>query len=383
MNSTLIFKDKSKLSPRYLPNELPHREKEISLLLQIYNFYELPDPESFQLNISQIVGPTGIGKTSTVLLFSKVLESKCKKQGINLRIIYINLKLLGGNKYIIYKYLMEKICPDIPPQGLSGEEMLKYILTFTRQNKTYVLIILDEIDYLLKISKEIGILYDLTRLNEFEPDYNCFIKGVVFIARSREFHNKIDSAEQSTLGKLPIEFKPYSVKELADIINKRCLESFNNGVIGSDVIDEVALITTSSKIKGDVRYALELLLYTGNLIDANGMDRITINDIIKVNSKIGRSYSLEDLKEISDEQIMVLQAITSTIKYKKKNYIELKEIRKSIYELVNEKGIKKLELEDTIYDLEKRDIIEVKSIKEIGLNKISIEEAERIIKNNR
>ena len=36
-------------------------------------------------------------------------------------------------------------------------------------------------------------------------------------------------------------------------------ESFNPNVVGTDIIDEVSLITTSSHVGGDVRYALDLL----------------------------------------------------------------------------------------------------------------------------
>jgi Cdc6-like AAA superfamily ATPase len=109
-----------------------------------------------------------------------------------LKTAYINLKLQGGNKFAIYRFLLERIAPELPAQGLSAEEMLRYLLRYLRENKQYALIIMDEIDYLIKTSKDTGIIYDLTRLNEFEPDKPCNVKGVVFIARSTEFYNKLD-----------------------------------------------------------------------------------------------------------------------------------------------------------------------------------------------
>ena len=75
MPESAIFLDRSKLSPRYIPKELPHREKEIE---KIYHTFRdsFSSPESFPLTIMQIVGPAGIGKTSTVLSTMKILDDQ-------------------------------------------------------------------------------------------------------------------------------------------------------------------------------------------------------------------------------------------------------------------------------------------------------------------
>ena len=164
-----IFKNKSKLSPRYLPDELPHREGEIQQIVRVFS--ELPkDPDRFPLTILQVIGAAGIGKTSTVLRSSKILEELFAKNRLKLKNVYINMKLQGGNKFAIYRFLLERIAPELPAQGLSAEEMMRYLLQYLRQNNQYALIVIDEIDYLVKSSKDIGIIYDLTRLNEYEMD---------------------------------------------------------------------------------------------------------------------------------------------------------------------------------------------------------------------
>ena len=145
--------------------------------------------------VLQIIGPAGIGKTSTVLKFSRILGEDFAKNRLKIKTAYVNLKLQGGNKYAIYKFLLERIAPELPAQGLSAEEMLRYLLRYLSENKIYALIILDEIDYLIKVTKDSGIIYDLTRLNEFDPDKPGNVKGVIFIARSIEFYSKLDQAE--------------------------------------------------------------------------------------------------------------------------------------------------------------------------------------------
>lgn len=378
MSESRIFHDRSKLSSRYIPNELHHRETEMSLLLTMFKDSYIK-PDEFLFSTPQIVGRSGIGKTSTILKFSKMLENEFIKSGLTLKVAYINLKLQGGNKYAVYRFLLEKIAPELPSQGLSAEEMLRYLLSYLTENKLYIMIILDEIEFLLRSNKDSGIIYDFTRLNEFDLSKHCNVIGVVFIARSTDFHDKIDSSELSTLGRLPIEFKPYSIDEISDILLTRTSESFNPNVVGTDIIDEVSLITTSSQVGGDVRYALDLLLYAGNLAEANGSDRITLDQIRKVHGYNKPSLTIEDLKELPKSHLLTLMAILKVQSKRKKQYIELKEIRVYALELADEYKIKKFEFEDSMNDLLERKIVEMKSLKEIGMNITSLVELEPLL----
>ncbi|MFZ0356568.1 MAG: AAA family ATPase [Nitrososphaeraceae archaeon] len=378
MSESRIFHDRSKLSSRYIPDELHHREKEMSLLLTIFKDSYIK-PDEFLFSTPQIVGRSGIGKTSTILKFSKMLENEFIKSGLTLKVAYVNLKLQGGNKYAVYRFLLEKIAPELPSQGLSAEEMLRYLLSYLTENKLYTLIILDEIEFLLRSNKDSGIIYDFTRLNEFDLSKHCNVIGVVFIARSTDFHDKIDSSELSTLGRLPIEFKPYSIDEISDILLTRTSESFNPNVVGTDIIDEVSFITTSSQVGGDVRYALDLLLYAGNLAEASGSDRITLDQIRKAHGYNKPSLTIEDLKELPKSHLLTLMAILKVQNKRKKQYIELKEIRVYALELADEYKIKKFEFEDSMNDLLERKIVEMKSLKEIGMNITSLVELEPLL----
>jgi archaeal cell division control protein 6 len=374
-----IFLDRSKLSARYVPRELPHREKQISLIQSVFK-NSSDRPEDFILTTLQIIGPAGIGKTSTVMKFSEVLETEFKKAGLRLKIAYINLKLQGGNKYAIYRFLLEKIAPELPAQGLSAEEMLRYLLSYLRENKIYVLIVLDEIDYLIRSSKDSSIIYDFTRLNEFDLTQHCNVLGVIFIARSTEFYNKIDQAELSTLGRVPIDFPAYTSEQVSDILIKRCSESFNPNIIGTDIIDEVSLITVSKQINGDIRYALDLLLFSGQLAEAQGFGRVTLDQIRKVHGHSHTSITTEDIIDLPRNQLLALMAVVKTLQVRRKQYVELKEIRLHALELADEYKVKKFDVEDYLDDLLNRKIIEIKSLKEIGINGTALNELEPILK---
>jgi archaeal cell division control protein 6 len=378
MSESSIFRDRSKLSPRYIPDELPHREKQIEQLQRAFK-ESYSKPDKFPLTVLQIVGPAGIGKTSTILKFSKLLEEEFLRNKLKIKTAYINLKLQGGNKYTIYRLLVERIAPELPAQGLSAEEMLRYLLHYLYENKTYVLIILDEIDYLIKVTKGNGIVYDLTRLNEFDPGKPCNVKGVIFIARSTEFYNKLDSAELSSLGRVPIEFPTYSIKQVSNILVNRCSEAFNTKAIGSDLIDEISKITTSPTVNGDVRYALDLLLYAGNLAESQGTGRVNIDQIRKVHGQIHPTITTEEIEHLSKNHVFTLMALIRALRLKKREYVDLKEIRIHALQLAEEFKLKKLDIEDYLDDLHIRNVIEIRSLKEIGMHGASLQELEPIL----
>ena len=379
MTESAIFLDRSKLSPRYIPSELPHREKEIEKIHHAFR-ESFSSPERFPLTIMQIVGPAGIGKTSTVLATMRLLEDQFSKNRLKMKVAYVNLKLQGGNKYAIYRFILEKIAPELPAQGLSAEEMLRFLLRYLIENKTFAFIVLDEIDYLIKITKDSGIIYDLTRLNEFDPESPCHVKGVIFIARSTDFYSRLDQAELSSLGRIPMKFPMYNLKQVSDILSKRCSEAFRPRVVGSDLIDKVSEITISTAVKGDIRYSLELLLYAGNLAESDSTGTVSLEHIMKVHSQIHPSLTLDQIRELPKNQLVTLLAVAAAMRIRDKNYVDIREIRSHAIAICEDLKVRKLEIEDHLDDLRMRNIIEIKSLKEIGINSVSVEELQTVLR---
>lgn len=378
MSESAIFFDRSKLSPRFIPEELPHREHQVEQILHVFSG-AANDPDKFPLTILQVVGVAGIGKTTTVIRSTKIIEEEFAKNRHKLKTAYINLKLQGGNKFAIYRFLLERLAPDLPAQGLSAEDMLRYLLRYLRDNNQYALVVMDEIDYLIKTSKDTSLVYDLTRLNEFDPEKPCNVKGVLFIARTTDFYSKLDPAELSTLGRVPLEFSQYSLEEASDILASRCEQAFNPRAMGSDVIDQVAKITTAAEVNGDVRYALDLLLYAGNLAESQGQDHVTLEHVRKVHGQTHPTITTEEIEQLSRNHVISLVAVVRALKSRKKQYVELKDVRLHADELAEQFGVKKMEVEDYLDDLKVRKLVEMRSLKEIGLHGASLAELEPVL----
>ncbi|MGD0330415.1 MAG: AAA family ATPase [Nitrososphaeria archaeon] len=369
-----IFKDREKLSPRYVPLILPHREKQIESL---YNSFReaLADPSRALLKIIQIVGPAGSGKTSSVLRFGQRFEQDAAKLKRDIRHVYVNLKLQGGSRVVLYRYLLEAGAPEVYSSSLSAEEMLRVMLRQLRERKRYLLISLDEIDYFIRSTKDTGVVYDLTRLNEIELGKPCNVLGVIFTARSKDFQERLDRAELSTLGRIPIEFSSYTSIEIVDILADRVKEAFQQRVVSDEVLEYVADLTVSSPVNGDLRYALDLLLYSGNLAENQGAEQILPDHVRRVHGETHPSITEEDILNLpKKEHLIALLAVVKSLRNTRKTYTSMRDIRLNCGMICEDMHLKPTEdLDDYLQDLHDRRIIEIRSLKEIGISGVPTE----------
>jgi DNA-binding transcriptional regulator LsrR (DeoR family) len=67
------------------------------------------------------------------------------------------------------------------------------------------------------------------------------------------------------------------------------------------------------------------------------------------------------------------------LKSKKKPYVELKDVRLYASELADQLGMKKIDVEDYLDDLKARKLVDIKSLKEIGLHGASLAELEPVL----
>ena len=176
-----------------------------------------------------------------------------------------------------------------------------------------------------------------------------------------------------------MEFPTYSLKQISEILVSRCSEAFNPKTIGSDVIDEISKVTTSPVVNSDIRYALDLLLYAGNLAESQGAGRVNLDHVRKVHGQIHPSITTEEIEDLSKSQIIALTALVRALHSKKKQYVDLKEIRLHALELAQEFKLRKMDLEDNLHDLYVRKMIEIRSLKEIGIHGASLQELEPIL----
>ncbi|MEM2702319.1 MAG: AAA family ATPase [Candidatus Bathyarchaeia archaeon] len=372
-----IFKDRSKLSPRYIPERLPHRERQIEGLLSLYE-YVLDDVENAFLQVTQIVGGVGTGKTCTAVNFGRRIEKEASGLDFSLKHIYVNAKVEGTSRYVLYRRILEKTAPAIASRSLSPEEMLFQLVRYLKDEKEYVILTIDEIDYLCKRGEHV--IYDLTRLNEISPGEPINVLGILLISRDLSYYKFLEPSELSTLGRYVIEFPRYTSNQIKDILWDRVKLAFKPGAINDEVLEFISDLTVKPPFNGDVRVALDLLLYSGNLAENLGFNRILPEHVRRVHAETHPGITTEDILDLSDRGKLVLLGLVRALKNQKKAYVGLREIREGYEVVCEEQGIKPTgEVEDYMQDLIDRGIVSMKSLREFGISDVPAEDLERFL----
>ncbi|MFX0026564.1 MAG: Cdc6/Cdc18 family protein [Candidatus Hermodarchaeota archaeon] len=331
-----IFKMREALEPSYIPEELPHRDKEIKKIAGITACALEGDvPPSFLC-----YGMTGTGKTATIRYISQKLAQHCEK---NLPWwIYINCNIVS-TPYRILAHIYNTIegKEKIPPTGLPKDIIFKKLLGLLdiRIKNSVCFLVLDEIDILIEKTEGNEILYDLTRLNENLDSCRACIIG---ISNKLRFMEYLDSRVTSGLsGQEPIVFHPYNANELADILIQRSKIAFNEKVLDQGVIKLCAGL--AAKEHGDARKALQLLRKAGELAERKQHKIISESDIIKAQKDLEKNHIIEYILSMPLQAQLTLTAIHLLKKYGKGHIITSGDIYETHSELAEKvPGIKKL-----------------------------------------
>jgi len=375
----LIFRDRNKLSPHYIPRRLPYREEQIRILHSIYNPM-IKDIENAYPRFTQIIGPTGTGKTCTAIRFGEQIMEYAEKEGVNLKYIYINCKVEGATRYVLFRNLVRKLTPKISTRSLSPEEMIQQFVEYLKMEGLFTLITFDEIDYFIQTNSKDHVIYDLTRTTEISPGETSSIIGEIFIAKSLRWHEYLDPREKSTLGLGIIEFSRYTSRQIREILADRAAEAFYPGAIGEETLDLICDITANPPINGDIRVGLDLLYYSGNLAENQGSKKVLPDHVRKVYGEISPSITSEDIMSLDRNGKLILLALVRSLKSSRSAYVGLRDIRRSYEVLCEEFDLKPTErFEEYVQDLVYRGIVDMKSLTELGISGASLTDIEQFL----
>ena len=274
-----VFSKKEVLQTNYLPESIIHRESEIQqIATTLAPILRKEKPSNLF-----IYGNTGTGKTLSARYATSELLSVAEKQSIGLKIIYLNCKMkrTADTEYRLIAQLIRELGKEIPPTGLPTEEVYKTFFKILDTSSNIILIILDEIDYLVKKIGD-GFLYNLTRMHE---STNSKI-SIVGISNDLVFVDMLDARVKSSLSEEEIIFSPYNALQLQDILRERANSAFKEGVLEQGVIEKCA--AHAAREHGDARRALELLRVAGELAERSGSKSIALQHVDEAEGKIDR-----------------------------------------------------------------------------------------------
>ncbi|RLG10977.1 cell division control protein Cdc6 [Candidatus Pacearchaeota archaeon] len=296
-----IFKEKSILQNSYKPKEILHRDTQITQIASIL----APVLRGEKTSNLFLYGKTGTGKTLSVnYVKDELLKRVEKKENVKLKIEYLNCKLrkMADTEYRILAELIKKFGGSVPATGLPTSSVYNKFVNLIDSEKQLIVLILDEIDQTIKKSSDF--LYNLTRLNsELSKTQIC----IVGISNNLNFLDEIDPRVRSSLSEEEIVFPPYNALQLQDILKKRAVKAFKEGVIDEGVIAKCAAF--AAREHGDARRALDLLRVAGELSERNKYKKILQKHIDEANEKIEKDKILEVIQTEPRQFQFVLYSI--------------------------------------------------------------------------
>jgi len=296
MQKDTVFLDRNVLSSHYIPDTLPHREREIEKIMKTLS----PALKGKPPRNLFIYGKTGTGKTSTTKhVIEKLLQVKDKyKVGVDS--IYINCRMLN-TKYQVLLKCAEFCNPRKNFIGFPFSVLLDTVIDYTRTGKTNFIIVLDEID---KVKNLDDLVYSLTRANEVLETGHMEIIG---ITNNVTFKKELDPRSRSALLEDEIVFPPYNAEQLQAIVKQRVKLGFKDRVM-SDAAANLASALAAQE-SGDARYALNLILKAGEIADDDGLKKIGENEVTRARKKVEEEIVYDVIAGLPEHQKIVLYAI--------------------------------------------------------------------------
>jgi archaeal cell division control protein 6 len=312
-----VFKDESKLDINYIPQKLPHREKEQRLLTEFFNFI-LKTPERMAQRVI-LTGDVGTGKTALAQHFGANLTSEANKRNIKFRYVHVNCREYRGSLSPILYQAVATYRPTYPARGFSADEVQATLLKVLDEEGAHMILALDEFDSLIEREGSDAV-YQLTRLQETrqgKPQRLSFI----FIMRDLKALETLDASAKSTLQRSIIALERYGKPQLIDILSDRVKMAFELGAVPEDVVDLIAELAFSET--GNARFGIELLWRSGKYADAEEADGVEPECVRMAVSNIIPSLRRSELASLGLHEKLFLLAVARLFKENEAAYVSL------------------------------------------------------------
>ncbi|MBD3312706.1 AAA family ATPase [archaeon] len=258
MDDETIFKDESILDYKFIPYKMPERDKEIKIIADYLKplFHKRRGSNVF------IYGMPGLGKTASArFVFQELKEAS----GNEVVPIYINC-WENQTTHTMALEIARKTGMLYPPKGVPTDEIISN--AFKKLRDKGVVICLDEVDKV----KDVNIIYSLLKLDSV---------SVLLVTNNPKYKTYLEPRLISRLNLNNLEFKPYTTREMKNIIKRRAEQAFRQGVVSDKVIHEVSINSET-----DVRRAITILLEAGRRAEQDASRKILLKHVNEVLGKM-------------------------------------------------------------------------------------------------
>ena len=301
--SSTIIRDGKKLSFEYVPEKLVHREEQMRLLETLFR----PMVADGLPCSAFLTGSVGTGKTATAKRFCEDMLKYCGANGKQMSYVFINCRMRNTEHGVIIN-LLRYFDQGFPDRGFSADEMMRALKKHIETGSRPFVIVLDEVDMLLK-SSNMDLIYQISR---FTGDMRGNSSVSVIMISQHQVSEMLDKASMSSFKRAnTIRFDKYSKDELEDIVKARAEEALVPGVMDGDVAELLAEI---GKGYGDARLVIEMLEKAASIAEERAEGRLRADDVRSANAMIYSNVSENKLLSLDPKRKLALLAIARAIK---------------------------------------------------------------------
>ena len=299
----LIIAHPEMLDFDHVPEELVGREDIQTALAS--KFTTVGSPEGAARAV--ITGPVGSGKTVLAKTFCRDLQRHLSGKR-EITVAHVNCRNASTSMRVAQR-ILHQFDPGHPDRGLSMGELLLSLRKMLRRTSTHLIVVLDEVDHMLRRSGD-ELLYQLLRIDEDQEGSGT----VSLILISQE--QVLDVLETAVLSKFGqsnhVRVPSYTVDGLEAIARQRAEMALVPGTWNEGLI---RLVAERAGDSGDARRVIEYLSSAAERAefrqDGHTEQIITVEDLHAVNEQLASDTSnrLEIVDDLAPQGMLVLLAM--------------------------------------------------------------------------
>ena len=297
-----ILVNREPISFDWTPGNLVGRDKELSVLAAMFS--HIGDQNSSCRAV--ITGPVGSGKTVLSKRFGedllKHLEGKRK-----ISYAHVNCRNNPSTSQVLQQIAVS-LDSGHPERGLSSGEIIQSIRRNLLAHKNHLLLVLDEVDILVR-RDNFDLIYKLLRIDESQERQGSL--SLILVSQDPMLMKLFEPAIISRLGASNIlQLNSYNKKGLIEIAKQRSDIACRTGSISEEVLEKIGAMASES---GDARLAIELLDSSIRRAESAGRGEVLIKD---VEQSSARTASIEpsQVDGLSKDQKLIMLGLCRRLK---------------------------------------------------------------------
>ena len=264
-----VLLSKEPLSFDWTPPELVGRQEELSELASIFSGIE-----NHNVNCRAIVtGNVGSGKTVLTRRFYLDLSSRLDGKR-KMAPAHVNCRNHPSSSQVLQQIALS-LDSRHPERGFSSGEIIQSIRRNLEARDCHLLLILDEVDVLVRRDSS-DLIYKLLRVDEGQERRGSI--SLILVSQDASLYTMFEEAIRSRLGASNIlTMPPYGSRDLTEITRQRYEASCRLGSVGDEVLEKIGRFAADAG--GDARVAIELLEAAIRRAEKDGRGNVVVSDV--------------------------------------------------------------------------------------------------------